>query len=75
LHCLTNNDSVAIFPELIGMAASFEDQCIFIIFSAMTFNNPRTVIGDSISVKMPGPGGEAKEIILNRLHEIIKYSE
>lgn len=46
-----------------------------VIFNEMTFKNQCTVMGDSISVKMPGPGGDAMEIILNRLPEIIKESK
>lgn len=34
LHGLANNDSVTVFPEPIGMAASFNDSLVFQIFSA-----------------------------------------
>ncbi len=34
LHGLANNDSVTVFPEPIGMAASFDDSLLFKIFSA-----------------------------------------
>ena len=34
LHGLANNDSVTVFPEPIGMAASFDDQLVFKIFNA-----------------------------------------
>src|SRR5947208_3587835 len=34
LHGLANNDSVTVFPEPIGMAASFDDSLVFKIFSA-----------------------------------------
>ena len=36
LHGLANNDSVTVFPEPIGMAASFDDQLVFKIFSAVS---------------------------------------
>jgi len=34
LHGLANNDSVTVFPEPIGMAASFDDALVFKIFGA-----------------------------------------
>jgi beta-glucosidase len=34
LHGLANNDSVTVFPEPIGMAASFDDALVYRIFSA-----------------------------------------
>jgi len=34
LHGLANNDSVTVFPEPIGMAASFDDELVYQIFSA-----------------------------------------
>ncbi len=34
LHGLANNDSVTVFPEPIGMAASFDDSLVFKIFNA-----------------------------------------
>src|SRR3972149_4523465 len=34
LHGLANNDSVTVFPEPIGMAASFDDELVFKIFNA-----------------------------------------
>ncbi len=34
LHGLANNDSVTVFPEPIGMAASFDDSLVYKIFSA-----------------------------------------
>jgi beta-glucosidase len=34
LHGLANNDSVTVFPEPIGMAASFDDQLLYRIFNA-----------------------------------------
>ncbi|HEX7411047.1 MAG TPA: xylan 1,4-beta-xylosidase [Bacteroidales bacterium] len=34
LHGLANNDSVTVFPEPIGMAASFDDALLFKVFSA-----------------------------------------
>ncbi len=34
LHGLANNDSVTVFPEPIGMAASFDDQLVYKIFDA-----------------------------------------
>ena len=36
LHGLANNDSVTVFPEPIGMAASFDDQLVFKIFNAVS---------------------------------------
>src|SRR5438132_809408 len=34
LHGLANNDNVTVFPEPVGMAASFNDSLVFRIFSA-----------------------------------------
>lgn len=34
LHGLANNDSVTVFPEPIGMAASFDDELVFKVFNA-----------------------------------------
>jgi beta-glucosidase len=34
LHGFANNDSVTVFPEPIGMAASFDDQLVYKIFNA-----------------------------------------
>ncbi|MBN1408950.1 MAG: glycoside hydrolase family 3 C-terminal domain-containing protein [Calditrichaceae bacterium] len=34
LHGLANNDSVTVFPEPIGMAASFDDELVYRIFNA-----------------------------------------
>jgi len=34
LHGLANNDSVTVFPEPIGMAASFDDELVYQIFNA-----------------------------------------
>ncbi|HPG39412.1 MAG TPA: glycoside hydrolase family 3 C-terminal domain-containing protein [bacterium] len=34
LHGLANNDSVTVFPQPIGMAASFDDELVFKIFTA-----------------------------------------
>ncbi len=36
LHGYANNDSVTVFPEPIGMAASFNDKLVFDIFSAVS---------------------------------------
>jgi beta-glucosidase len=36
LHGLANNDSVTVFPEPIGMAASFDDSLVFRIFNAVS---------------------------------------
>jgi len=36
LHGFANNDSVTVFPEPIGMAASFDDQLVFKIFDAVS---------------------------------------
>ena len=34
LHGLANNDNVTVFPEPVGMAASFNDSLVFKIFNA-----------------------------------------
>jgi len=36
LHGLANNDSVTVFPEPIGMAASFDDELVYKIFNAVS---------------------------------------
>jgi len=36
LHGLANNDKVTVFPEPIGMAASFDDQLLYSIFNAVS---------------------------------------
>ena len=36
LHGLANNDSVTVFPEPVGMAASFDDALVFKIFNAVS---------------------------------------
>ncbi|MDP4208849.1 MAG: xylan 1,4-beta-xylosidase [Bacteroidota bacterium] len=36
LHGLANNDNVTVFPEPIGMAASFDDELIYRVFSAVS---------------------------------------
>ncbi|HEX6181667.1 MAG TPA: glycoside hydrolase family 3 N-terminal domain-containing protein, partial [Chitinophagaceae bacterium] len=36
LHGLANNDSVTVFPEPIGMAASFDDSLVYKIFNAVS---------------------------------------
>ncbi len=36
LHGLANNDSVTVFPQPIGMAASFNDELVYEIFSAVS---------------------------------------
>lgn len=36
LHGLANNEKVTVFPEPIGMAASFDDQLLFNIFNAVS---------------------------------------
>jgi beta-glucosidase len=36
LHGLANNDSVTVFPEPIGMAASFDDSLVYRIFNAVS---------------------------------------
>jgi hypothetical protein len=38
-------------------------------FNEMTFTNQGTVMGDSISLKMPGQGGDTMELILKRAKE------
>jgi beta-glucosidase len=34
LHGFANNDSVTVFPEPIGMAASFDDSLVYEVFNA-----------------------------------------
>lgn len=36
LHGLANNDSVTVFPEPIGMAASFDDELVYKVFDAVS---------------------------------------
>ena len=36
LHGYANNDNVTVFPEPIGMAASFDDQLLYRIFDAVS---------------------------------------
>src|SRR3954451_6112091 len=36
LHGFANNDSVTVFPEPIGMAASFDDSLVYKIFTAVS---------------------------------------
>ena len=36
LHGLANNEKVTVFPEPIGMAASFDDELVFKIFTAVS---------------------------------------
>ena len=36
LHGLANNDNVTVFPEPIGMAASFDDELVYKIFNAVS---------------------------------------
>jgi beta-glucosidase len=36
LHGLANNDKVTVFPEPIGMAASFDDELLFRVFTAVS---------------------------------------
>lgn len=36
LHGYANNDNVTVFPEPIGMAASFDDQLVFNVFDAVS---------------------------------------
>src|SRR5512137_3227009 len=36
LHGLANNENVTVFPEPIGMAASFDDQIVYQIFNAVS---------------------------------------
>src|SRR5881394_2687665 len=36
LHGLANNDSVTVFPEPIGMAASFDDSLVYEVFNAVS---------------------------------------
>jgi hypothetical protein len=38
-------------------------------FNEMTFTNQGTVMGDSMSLKMPGPGGDTLELILKHASE------
>ena len=41
LHGLANNDSVTVFPEPIGMAASFDDALVYKIFNAVQMKRGR----------------------------------
>ena len=36
LHGFANNDSVTVFPEPIGMAASFDDSLVYKVFNAVS---------------------------------------
>ena len=36
MHGYANNDNVTVFPEPVGMAASFNDQLVFTIFDAVS---------------------------------------
>ena len=36
LHGYANNDNVTVFPEPIGMAASFDDELVYQIFDAVS---------------------------------------
>ena len=36
LHGLANNDNVTVFPQPIGMAASFDDELVYRIFNAVS---------------------------------------
>jgi beta-glucosidase len=36
LHGLANNENVTVFPEPIGMAASFDDELVYRIFDAVS---------------------------------------
>ncbi len=36
LHGLANNDSVTVYPQPIGMAASFDDELVYRIFSTVS---------------------------------------
>jgi hypothetical protein len=47
-----------------GKSFSFD-----VSFNDMTFTNQGTVLGDSLSLKMPGPGGDSMELILKRASE------
>ena len=48
LHGLANNDSVTVFPEPIGMAASFDDELLYKIFDA-TSDETRAKYHDAIN--------------------------
>ena len=48
LHGLANNDSVTVFPEPIGMAASFDDALVYKIFNA-TSDETRAKYQESIN--------------------------
>ena len=47
LHGLANNDSVTVFPQPIGMAASFDDELVYKIFDA-TSDETRAKYNDAI---------------------------
>ncbi|HBC79208.1 MAG TPA: glycosyl hydrolase [Bacteroidales bacterium] len=46
LHGLANNDNVTVFPEPVGMAASFDDQLVYRVFNA-TSDEVRARYNDS----------------------------
>lgn len=48
LHGLANNDNVTVFPEPVGMAASFDDSLVFKIFNA-TSDEVRAKYHDALS--------------------------
>ena len=39
LHGLANNGNVTVFPEPVGMAASFDDQLVYRVFNATSQKN------------------------------------
>jgi len=44
LHGLANNEKVTVFPEPVGMAASFDDDIVYRVFSAvLTKSGPGTM--------------------------------
>ena len=47
LHGLANNDSVTVFPEPIGMAASFDDELVYRIFTAVSDETRLNIIKPS----------------------------
>jgi beta-glucosidase len=57
LHGLANNDNVTVFPQPIGIAASFDDQLVFKIFDAVS-DETRAKYNEAIQ-----KGGENKRFL------------
>ena len=70
LHGLANNDSVTVFPEPIGMAASFDDGLVFKIFSAFLVS----LYGHLTSIYFAIPvGGEARKLTVKILTLLLAW--